>query len=125
MEGKQPGSIVKAEYKTGKYIGEIAENDGRRALVKVLAVLVHPTQGDLHHPHDPDAPMFHERKAAAYTEKVWVPIQAVQPYEGAIPTYRETLELAWGAEMERMDRLKRWSEQCMLRLESVRKEYGL
>ncbi|TJY42778.1 kinase [Cohnella pontilimi] len=125
MAKEQPGSIVKIHYKTGEYIGETVESDGRRLLVKVLAVLVHPTQGDLHHPYDPDTPLFHERKAAAYTEKVWVPLQDAELYNGAIPPYKDTLRIALGAEMERMDRMKRWAERCLEQLAEVRKDYGL
>jgi kinase-associated protein B len=116
--------IVKITYKTGDYVGEVIDRDDRRLLVKVLAVLQHPTQGDLHNPYDPDAPMFHERKALSYTEKVWVPIQTAQPYTGAIPEYRETLQTALGIEMERVERLKRWSERCLEQLETLRTDYG-
>ncbi|TFE29368.1 kinase-associated lipoprotein B [Cohnella luojiensis] len=117
--------IVKISYKTGDYVGEAFERDDRRVLVKVLAVLQHPTQGDLHSSYDPDAAMFHERRALSYTEKVWVPIQTVQPYTGAIPDYRESLQTALGIEMERIDRLKRWSERSLENLESLRKDYGM
>ncbi|QMV43206.1 sporulation phosphorelay system protein KapB [Cohnella cholangitidis] len=117
--------IVRINYKTGEYVGEAIDRDERRALVKVLAVLQHPTQGDLHSSYDPDAVMFHERKALSYTEKVWVPIQTVQPYKGAIPDYRESLRTAYGNERERIDRLKRWSELCLEKLESLRKDYGM
>jgi len=117
------GRIVKAGHKTGEYIGEIAEIDGKRTLVQILAVLQHPTQGDLHRPYDPDAPIFHERRASAYREKVWVPSTAVQPYDGAIPSYEETRRTALAAEMERMARLKRWSERSLELLEGLRKEY--
>jgi kinase-associated protein B len=117
--------IVKITYKTGDYVGEAIDRDERRLLVKVLAVLQHPTQGDIHHPYDPDVALFHERRALSYTEKVWVPIQTAQPYAGAIPEYRETLLTALGIEMERIDRLKRWSERCQEQLESLRKDYGV
>jgi len=118
-----PGQIVKAAYKTGEYIAEVVESDGRRVLVQVHAVLQHPTQGDLHHPYDPDAPMFHERRASAFGEKGWVPAAAVKPYDGAIPPYKETLMTALGAEMERMDRLQRWAQRSLERLRSLEKDY--
>jgi kinase-associated protein B len=124
MEKDLVGSIVKVTHKTGQYIGETVEGDGRRLLVKVLAVLVHPTQGDLHHPYDPDAVMFHERKASSYTEKVWVPVQAAEVYTGVIPPYKETLQTALSAEMEKMDRLKRWAERCLVQLAEIKKDYG-
>ncbi|CAM3969795.1 kinase-associated lipoprotein B [Cohnella lubricantis] len=119
------GRIVKAAHKTGEYIAETMETDGRRTLVQILAVLQHPTQGDLHHPYDPDAPMFHERRASAYREKVWVQTSAIQPYDGAIPPYEESLKLALEAELEKMDRLQRWAQQCLYRLETLRKDYNV
>jgi len=117
--------IVKFSYKTGDYIGEIADRDERRALVKTLAVLQHPTQGDLHSSYDPDPGIFHERRALAYTEKVWVPLQTAKPYTGAIPEYRESLRTALGIEMERIDRLRRWTERCLTNLETLHKDYGM
>lgn len=121
----ETGEIVTFSYKTGKYIGERLERDERRTLVKTLAVLEHPEQGDLHNPYDPDPAMFHERKALSYTEKVWIPQQTAVPYTGAIPPYRDSLRLALGAEMERLERLKRWAERSLNVLETVRGDYGL
>ncbi|MFB9278534.1 sporulation phosphorelay system protein KapB [Cohnella cellulosilytica] len=117
--------IVKISYKTGDYLGETIDRDDRRALVRVLAVLRHPTQGDLHSSYDPDVAIFHERRALAHTEKVWVPIQTAKPYAGEIPDYRESLRAALAAEQERTDRLKRWAERCLDNLETLRKDYGL
>ena len=117
--------IVKISYKTGEYVGEIFDRDDRRVLVKVLAVLQHPTQGDLHSSYDPDAAMFHERRALSYTEKVWVPAQTVQPYKGTVPEYRQSLLSALASETERIDRLKRWSELCLEKLDILRKDYGI
>lgn len=119
------GEIVKINYKTGDYIGEAIERDERRTLVKTLAVLRHPTQGDLHSAYDPDAPIFHERRALAYTEKVWVPTPAAQPYPGRIPDYRESLESALAAEIERIDRMRRWAERCSENLATLRRDYRL
>jgi len=124
-EAETAKEIVKISYKTGDYIGETIDRDERRALVKILAVLQHPTQGDLHSSYDPDAAIFHERRALAYTEKVWVPLQTAKPYDGAIPDYRESLGAALGLERERIDRLKRWAERCLDNLETLRKDYGM
>ncbi|RUS47806.1 sporulation phosphorelay system protein KapB [Cohnella sp. AR92] len=120
---EEPGQIVRAVYKTGEYIGEIMEADGRRVLVQVLAVLAHPKQGDLHHPNDPDVPLFHERPASHFREKVWVPAGAVKPYEGAVPAYRESLLAAAEAETERLSRLQRWAERSLEQLQGLTKEY--
>ncbi|RKP53170.1 kinase [Cohnella endophytica] len=121
----ETSQIVKISYKTGNYVGEAIDRDERRVLVKVLAVLQHPTQGDLHSSYEPDVALFHERKALSYTEKVWVPAQTAQPYTGAIPDYRDSLRTALGIEMERIDRMKRWAELCLEKLEIVRQDYGM
>jgi kinase-associated protein B len=121
--GVQQGAIAVIRYKTGRYIGEVLEASGPRALVKVLAVLRHPEQGDLHHPYDPDVPMFHERRALSYTEKVNVPPGDLQPYTGEIPPYKESLERALHAEIDGLDKLRRWSERCLAQLEQLAREY--
>lgn len=47
----QPGQIVTASYKTGEYIGEVIElMSTGKAAVRILAVVKHPAQGDLHNP---------------------------------------------------------------------------
>ncbi|MFC4597476.1 sporulation phosphorelay system protein KapB [Cohnella hongkongensis] len=124
-EAEAGSEIVKISYKTGVYIGEAIDRDDRRALVKVLAVLQHPTQGDLHSSYDPDAAIFHERRALAYTEKVWVPWPTVDRYAGAIPDYRESLRTALDREQERIDRMRRWAELCLRNLDTLRKDYGM
>lgn len=115
--------LVKASYKTGEYVGEAVDRDDRRTLVKVLAVLRHPTQGDLHHPYDPDVPIFHERRALAYTEKVWVPNRDAEPYDGAAPDYADSLRRALDEETERIDKLNRWAAKSLEQLASLRKDY--
>jgi kinase-associated protein B len=84
-------------YKTGVYIGELLETQegNQRALVKVVSVLKHPTQGDLHHPRTIDVPLFHERKALAQFEKAWVPLTSMKTYEGEAIDYVSSLEQAW------------------------------
>jgi kinase-associated protein B len=123
--GQQPtaGMLVAMDYKTGKYIGEVVEVNPPRAVVKVLAVLKHPDQGDLHNPYNPDVPMFHERRALAYTEKALAPIRDLEPYAGDVPDYRESLSLSLQAELDALDRLKRWAERGIAQLEGLRREY--
>ncbi|WP_029625977.1 sporulation phosphorelay system protein KapB, partial [Streptococcus sobrinus] len=62
-ETLQVGEIVTGIYKTGKYIGEITNIRPQFYLVKILAVINHPVQGDLHNPRQADVPFFHERRA--------------------------------------------------------------
>lgn len=62
MSTFETGSIVKGFYKTGVYIGEITACRPQHYLVKIKAVLTHPTQGDLHHPKQADVPFFMREK---------------------------------------------------------------
>ncbi|WP_028563098.1 sporulation phosphorelay system protein KapB [Paenibacillus pinihumi] len=120
----QPGDIVKMPYKSGIYAGELVETSGPRSLVKVLAVLKHPEQGDLHHPQDPDVPMFHERRALSYTEKAWTLSRDLQPYQSKLPDYTSSLEAALEAEWNKLDRLRRWAEQGLEQLSRLREDYA-
>ncbi|RXZ81457.1 kinase [Paenibacillaceae bacterium] len=119
----EPGTQVKMMYKTGLYAGELVEINGPRAVVKVLAVLKHPEQGDLHHPYEPDVPFFHERRALSYTEKALAPLGDVELYEADIPDYRESLERSLHGEINRIDKLKRWSERALEQLHRLQTEY--
>ena len=88
------GDIVTAINKTGKYIGEVTENRNSAYLVRILAVLKHPMQGDLHNPKQTDVAIFHQRRALAYREQTNVPKNMVKPYEGEIPDYQASLKEA-------------------------------
>lgn len=118
------GSIVAFTNKTGRYAGEIVENNGARALVKVLAVLKHPEQGDLHNPYNPDVPMFHERRALSYTEKTNVLHGEIEPFHGEVPDYKTSLARAVAAEIEALDRLRRWTERGLELLQGLEREYS-
>ncbi|MFC4809838.1 sporulation phosphorelay system protein KapB [Paenibacillus sp. GCM10023250] len=117
------GSIVAFANKTGRYAGEVMEINGSRVLVKTLAVLKHPEQGDLHRPYDPDAPLFHERRAMSYTEKTYVPLGDIGPFPGEVPDYKASLMDALRAEIEGLDRLRRWTERGLDNLRQLEKEY--
>jgi len=120
------GTLVAVRYKTGEYVGEVLEaGNGPRALVKVLAVLKHPEQGDLHNPQNPDVPLFHERRALSYTEKTNIPYGDIAPYKGEAPSYPESLKAALESEIAALDRLKRWAERGLGQLEQLRHEYKL
>ncbi|HWJ79120.1 MAG TPA: kinase-associated lipoprotein B [Niallia sp.] len=120
------GTIVTAFYKTGKYIGEITEIRPTSYLVRVLAVLKHPMQGDLHHPKETEVGIFHERKALAFREQMNAPKQMVKPYtENAIPSYEESLQVA----IEKMESDLReedtnFSRRSLQNLETLKKEYN-
>lgn len=118
-----PGALAKADVRSGQYIGEIVEVNGPRAVFKVLAVLKHPEQGDLHHPYNPDVAMFHERRALSYTEKTNVPLRDLKPFDGEVPDYNASLREAVAAQIAALDRLMRWSARGLEILKELRKEY--
>ncbi|MCM2591383.1 kinase-associated lipoprotein B [Rossellomorea marisflavi] len=95
MKNIQIGDYVTAFYKTGTYIGEVTGERPGSYVVKVLAVVKHPRQGDLHNPGKVDVPLFHERKALAFREQSNIPDKMVKPYEGTIPEYNESLLTAF------------------------------
>lgn len=98
------GSIVKAHYRSGTYIGEVKEDRGDRYLIEVRAVLKHPLQGDLHNMKQTENVFFHERKALAYHEKMNVKKPAVHAYEEDIPHYNESLKIAVGAYRDKLEK---------------------
>jgi kinase-associated protein B len=120
----QIGDKVTAIYKTGKYIGEITEERTQHYLVRVLAVLTHPMQGDLHHPKNASVDIFHERRALANREQTNVPKQMVKHFHDEIPNYQESLKAA-------VDKMKKecteansaWGEKSLENIEGLEKSY--
>ncbi|KMY56247.1 kinase [Bacillus sp. FJAT-27231] len=120
------GEIVTAFYKTGKYIGEVSGVHPDGYTVKILAVLRHPAQGDLHHPKQVDVPFFHERKALAYTERANIPAATVKHYEGSIPDYNESLKEAVAALQHRLEQEESdFSRKSLEALQAIKREYEL
>lgn len=124
MTELQVGTVVTGIYKTGKYIGEITEVRPQHYLVRVLAVMKHPMQGDLHHPKEADVQMFHERKALSFREQANVPKQMVKPFEGEVPDYQESLKEAVAKlKKELVETNSTWAEMSMKMIESLEKDY--
>lgn len=124
MDEKKLGDLVTGIYKTGKYIGEITAIKEIHYLVKVNAVLKHPTQGDLHNPKQAEVQFFHERRALALNEQTNIPKQMVKHYEGSIPDYDESLKDAitkLKVELEQMG--NDWAEQSLANITSLEKDY--
>lgn len=94
MTELQIGDIVEASYNSGTYVGKIIDDKRNFWLVEIMAVLKHPTQGDLHHRGQVDGVAFHERKALAYREKANVRKRDTIPYNGEIQSYAESLKNA-------------------------------
>ncbi len=61
------GEIVTGIYKTGKYIGEVTNSRPGSYVVKVLAVLKHPVQGDLHNVKQADVPFFPRKTCFSFS----------------------------------------------------------
>lgn len=124
METLQIGDKVTGIYKTGKYIGEMTDIRPEHYLVKVLAVIKHPLQGDLHNPKDANVSFFHERKALSYLEQTNIPKKMVKPYEDEIPDYKTSLKIAvrnFKLELEKDS--SPFAEQSLKNIETLEKEY--
>lgn len=81
-------------HKTGIYIVEKIEDRPQGALVKVVSVITHPMQGDLHHRGEVDNVFFHERKALSYNEKRIVDNNLLKPYNDDVIEYTDSLKQA-------------------------------
>lgn len=114
------GDIVLANYNSGTYIGIMEEDRRNFLLVKVLAVKTHPQQGDLHNPGQVDGVAFHERKALAYQEKMNVQKRKVEPYNGDVPNYIDSLKQAVNDLKEKLS-----SEDTEYNLKAMEKLLGL
>lgn len=122
----QIGDIVRAPYKTGVYIGEITNIRPEHYLVKVKAVLKHPTQGDLHNPKQVGMGFFHERRALAEHEQTNILKGMVKKYEDDIPTYKSSLKsslMKLRSELESDS--SEWSQLSIEKVDILEKEYKL
>ncbi|WP_456277851.1 kinase-associated lipoprotein B [Bacillus sp. AK128] len=118
------GDVVRAPYKTGVYIGEITNVRPEHYLVRVQAVIKHPTQGDLHNPKQVNVDLFHERRALAEREQTNIPRAMVKKYEGEIPPYKESLKEALDGYMaELKEDESEWALLSLEKLTQLEKEY--
>lgn len=121
----QKDDRVIATYKTGEYICRyIEERHGRNALVEVLAVRRHPTQGDLHNPNEVDVALFHQRKALSFREKAVVHQAGLVPFEGEVPDYKDSLRQALQEKIEKLQtREDEWAAQSIDQLRDLERDY--
>lgn len=119
------GDIVIVKHRTGEYISEIMELTPSKALVKTLAVVTHPTQGDLHNLYQTNVPLFHQRKAMAYLEKVYVPTAVLRPYlEDNMPTYIDSLRQALQEQEKQLrERGDEYANRALQQLTQLKSEY--
>ena len=127
MSEWQIGNHVTAFYKTGKYAGEITQiRPNGYIVVKTLAVLKHPMQGDLHNPKQADVDFFHERKALAYLEQTNVPANMVKPFNEEMPDYKDSLAKALAVLKEDLrEDPSDWAARSLECLERLESEYQL
>jgi kinase-associated protein B len=124
MSELQIGETVTGIYKTGKYIGEITEVRHQHYLVRVLAVVKHPMQGDLHNPKEADVMIFHERKALSFREQANIPKQMVKPYKEEVPDYLESLKQAVDKMKTELTEIATpWADMSLKSLASLEKDY--
>jgi kinase-associated protein B len=121
----QKGDLVITTYKTGEYICRyVEERHERKAVVEVLAVRRHPTQGDLHSPNQVEVPLFHQRKALAFHEKAVVHISGLTPYEGELPNYEDSLRQALDEKVEKLaSRENEWADRSIQELKDLERHY--
>ncbi|WP_135550973.1 sporulation phosphorelay system protein KapB [Paenibacillus cymbidii] len=117
------GTIVRAGYKSGEYIGEIVEGGEAKAAVKVLAVLKHPEQGNLHHPGSADVGFFHQRRALAFGEIALMPLHTLAAYSHAVPEYRESLHHALQRQLDELRETIRYAQRAVQELEQLERDY--
>ncbi|MBT2666433.1 kinase-associated lipoprotein B [Bacillus sp. ISL-4] len=118
------GDKVTAIYKTGKYIGEVTDIRPAAYLVKVLAVLKHPMQGDLHNPKQTEVSMFHQRRALAFREQTNVPKNMVRNFDEEIPEYKESLREAVEKMKSTLSEVQtEWNDKSLQLLEDLAADY--
>ena len=121
------GDIIKVRSKTGEYVAKFLDyRSGQMAVAETLAVLKHPTQGDLHQPNEVDVPLFHQRRAPAFHEKIVVNLSTMSAYTGVIPNYEQSLKQALEDKMIQLQsRQDPWAKKSHALLQELSQEYFL
>ncbi|ARJ51392.1 sporulation phosphorelay system protein KapB [Staphylococcus lutrae] len=117
--------LYRFAHKTGVYVVEVVENQENQCLVKVLQVIKHPKQGDLHHPNEVEGVFFHERKALSLYEKRLTSQSRLSPFDGEIEDYTVTLQRALTAlenQLKAMD--TPYAHASLDCLEQLKKDYA-
>ncbi|WP_280769017.1 kinase-associated lipoprotein B [Salipaludibacillus daqingensis] len=120
------GQKVTGIYKTGKYVGELIDINANKGLgvLKVLGVLKHPLQGDLHHPNHTDVPLFHERKALSKFEKTNIPLSHLKAFHEEVPEYEKSLKQALKEQkLSLKEDESAWATKSLEAIASLEKDY--
>lgn len=124
MHTFQVGDIVETTYNSGTYIGEVMEDKRNFLLVKILAVVKHPMQGDLHKRGQVEGVAFHERKALAFQEKTNARKMHTTPYEGSVPDYADSLKSAVAEMKHELSQVKTpFNDLSLQRLADLEKHF--
>jgi|HigsolmetaGSP11D_1036233.scaffolds.fasta_scaffold09859_2 kinase-associated protein B len=121
----QSGDIVAVRSKTGEYVAKfLSYRNEKYAVVEILAVLKHPTQGDLHFPNRVDVPLFHQRRAHAFREKVVVNHHAITSFDGEIPDYESSLKKAVEDKIAALEvKGNEWAQKSIALIKDLEKDY--
>ncbi|MEI3611646.1 sporulation phosphorelay system protein KapB [Pseudogracilibacillus sp. SO30301A] len=124
MQTIKIGDIVKTRYNSGTYIGEVLEDRRNFLLVKILAVLEHPAQGDLHNPGQVEGVAFHERKALAFNEKMNARKRDTEIFEGEVPDYANSLKNALNTIKQKLkDENSEFGRLSLSRIQDLEEHY--
>ncbi|KIX90608.1 kinase [Staphylococcus microti] len=117
--------LYRFAHKTGVYVVEVVDDTSDQTLVKVVQVIKHPKQGDLHSPNEVEGVFFHERKALSLYEKRYTSQSKLKPFDGERQDYTDSLQQALTAletELHQTDTpYTRTALQC---LENLKVDYG-
>ncbi|MGD8189285.1 sporulation phosphorelay system protein KapB [Brevibacillus ginsengisoli] len=120
----QVGDLVLASNKSGVYIAEIIDLLPLKATIQTLAVVKHPLQGDLHHPYEANVSVFHQRRALSYRERFMTLLSQLEPYEGEVPEYQESLRDALDREITELGQQDgKWAELSLQQYKLLKQEY--
>ncbi|AVQ34482.1 kinase [Staphylococcus muscae] len=86
--------LYRFAHKSGVYAVEVVDDTSDQVLVKVVQVIKHPKQGDLHSPNEVEGVFFHERKALSLYEKRYTTQSKLKPFEGEVQDYTVSLQQA-------------------------------
>lgn len=124
VENITVGDIVQTNYNSGTYIAEVLEDKGNFILVKILAVVIHPQQGDLHARGQAEGVAFHERKALAFQEKMNARKRLSKKFTDEIPDYATSLQKSvesFKEELQQEDTL--FNQKSLEKIADLEKHY--
>ncbi|UWF56255.1 kinase-associated lipoprotein B [Staphylococcus hyicus] len=111
-------------HKSGVYGVEVVEETQDQILVKVLQVIKHPKQGDLHSPNEAEGVFFHERKALSLYEKRFTTKSKLKPFDVDLLPYEVSLQRAitqLETKLKTEDTL--YNQKSLLCLNELKKDY--